>query len=146
MKGFKQARAQRAALKARGIKPGKQSNTNKFGQATGGWSPFAAPEAQTALASTTRSTVLGAGGSPTSARIADMKRKLTRSLPHMGRAELEELSADYDRVIETYGKWDGFDDDALLAIMFRKRRLVAFIVSAHPDITMKDYNDGEVVT
>ena len=71
-----------------------------------------------------------------------MKRKLTRSLPHMERAELDELSADYDTVIETYGKWDGFDDATKLAIMFRKRRLVALIVNEHPDLDMGRYNDG----
>lgn len=34
------------ALKARGITPGKVSKTNKWGQATGGYSPFAAPSGQ----------------------------------------------------------------------------------------------------
>lgn len=72
-----------------------------------------------------------------------MKRKLTRSLAHMSRAELDELSRDYDDVIETYGKWDGFDDGAKLAIMLRKRRLVALIVSVHPDLDMERYNDGK---
>ena len=71
-----------------------------------------------------------------------MKRKLTCSLPHLSRAELDELSRDYDDVIATYGKWDGFDDGAKLAIMFRKRRLVAMILHEHPDIDMKEYNDG----
>lgn len=40
---MKQKRAQRAALKARGIKPGKVTASNPRGQASGGWSPFAAP-------------------------------------------------------------------------------------------------------
>lgn len=71
-----------------------------------------------------------------------MKHKLTCSLPHLSRAELDELSRDYDDVIATYGKWDGFDDGAKLAIMFRKRRLVAMILHEHPDIDMKEYNDG----
>jgi hypothetical protein len=38
----KQTRAQRAALKSRGIKPGKVTAKSKHGQASGGWSPFAA--------------------------------------------------------------------------------------------------------
>jgi hypothetical protein len=42
MKG-KQTREQRSALKARDIKPGKVTKTNKWGQASGGYSPFAAP-------------------------------------------------------------------------------------------------------
>lgn len=41
----KQTRAQRAALKARGIKPGKVTKSNPHGQASGGWSPFAPPAA-----------------------------------------------------------------------------------------------------
>jgi hypothetical protein len=41
----KQTRAQRAELKRRGIKPGKVTEENQHGQATGGWSPFAAPAA-----------------------------------------------------------------------------------------------------
>lgn len=41
----KQTRAQRSALKARGIKPGKVTKTNPHGQASGGWSPFAASSA-----------------------------------------------------------------------------------------------------
>jgi len=40
---MKQKRAQRAALKARGIKPGKRTASNPHGQASGGWSPFGAP-------------------------------------------------------------------------------------------------------
>jgi hypothetical protein len=39
----KQNRAEKAALKSRGIKPGKVTKTNKWGQASGGYSPFAAP-------------------------------------------------------------------------------------------------------
>lgn len=62
----------------------------------------------------------------------------------MERAELDELSRDYDAVIDTYGTWDGFDDAAKLAIMFRKRRLVAMILHAHPDIDMERYNDGKL--
>lgn len=46
MKGFRQSRQQRAALKARGIKPGKRTASNPHGQASGGWSPFAAPAGQ----------------------------------------------------------------------------------------------------
>lgn len=46
MKGFRQSRAQRAALKARGIKPGKVTKATPRGQATGGWSPFAPPTGQ----------------------------------------------------------------------------------------------------
>jgi hypothetical protein len=42
MKGSRQTRAQRAALKQRGIKPGKVTKANPRGQASGGWSPFAA--------------------------------------------------------------------------------------------------------
>lgn len=42
---MKQKRAQRAALKARGIKPGKRTASNPHGQASGGWSPFAASPA-----------------------------------------------------------------------------------------------------
>ena len=38
----KQPRAQRAELKRRGITPGKVTKSNKYGQASGGWSPFAA--------------------------------------------------------------------------------------------------------
>jgi hypothetical protein len=38
----KQTRAQRAELKRRGIKPGKVTKSNPRGQASGGWSPFAA--------------------------------------------------------------------------------------------------------
>lgn len=38
----RQNRQQRAALKARGIKPGKVTAKNPHGQAQGGWSPFAA--------------------------------------------------------------------------------------------------------
>lgn len=41
MKGFRQSRQQRAALKARDIKPGKATKAAPRGQATGGWSPFA---------------------------------------------------------------------------------------------------------
>lgn len=37
----KQTRAQRAELKRRGITPGKVTKNNKYGQASGGWSPFA---------------------------------------------------------------------------------------------------------
>lgn len=40
MKKFLQNRAQRAALKERGIKPGKVTKTNRYGQASGGWTPF----------------------------------------------------------------------------------------------------------
>jgi hypothetical protein len=36
----KQTRAQRAALKTRGITPGKVTKSNPRGQARGGWSPF----------------------------------------------------------------------------------------------------------
>lgn len=72
-----------------------------------------------------------------------MKRKLTRSLVHMNRAELDALEREYDDVIETYGKWSGFDDAAKLAIMWRKRRLVALILNEHPDTDMKRFNDGE---
>lgn len=46
MKGFRQSRAQRAALRERGIKPGKTTKSNRRGQASGGWSPFAAPAGQ----------------------------------------------------------------------------------------------------
>jgi hypothetical protein len=38
----KQTRAQRAELKRRGITPGKVTKNNKYGQASGGWSPFGA--------------------------------------------------------------------------------------------------------
>lgn len=34
------------ALRARGIKPGKVTKSNPRGQASGGWSPFAAPTGQ----------------------------------------------------------------------------------------------------
>jgi hypothetical protein len=37
----KQTKAQRAELKRRGITPGKRTESNKYGQASGGWSPFA---------------------------------------------------------------------------------------------------------
>jgi hypothetical protein len=39
-------RTAKKALKARGITPGKVTKTNKWGQATGGYSPFAAPKGQ----------------------------------------------------------------------------------------------------
>lgn len=39
----RQTKPQRAALKARGVKPGKVTKSNPRGQATGGWSPFAPP-------------------------------------------------------------------------------------------------------
>jgi hypothetical protein len=45
MKG-KQTREQRSALKARDIKPGKVTKTNKWGQASGGYSPFAPAKGQ----------------------------------------------------------------------------------------------------
>lgn len=41
----KPQRSAKKALKARGITPG-STKTNKYGQATGGWSPFAAPAKQ----------------------------------------------------------------------------------------------------
>jgi hypothetical protein len=50
MKGQRQTRAQRAALKARGIKPGKVTKSNPRGQASGGWSPFAPPAGQQDIA------------------------------------------------------------------------------------------------
>lgn len=45
MKGFRQTRQQRAALKARDIRPApkKAKASNPRGQATGGWSPFGPP-------------------------------------------------------------------------------------------------------
>lgn len=46
MKGNRQTRKQRAALKARGIRPGKVTKSNSRGQASGGWSPFAPPAGQ----------------------------------------------------------------------------------------------------
>lgn len=46
MKGFRRTREAKAALKSRGIKPGKKTKANPKGQATGGWSPFAAPTGQ----------------------------------------------------------------------------------------------------
>lgn len=48
MKGQRQTRQQRAALKARGIKhaPKKASAANPRQQASGGWSPFAPPAGQ----------------------------------------------------------------------------------------------------
>lgn len=42
---FKHRKAQNAALKARGIKPGKVTKANPYGQASGGWSPFGAAPA-----------------------------------------------------------------------------------------------------
>lgn len=42
MKGNRQTRAQRAALKGRGILPSK-TRKNPSNQARGGWSPFAPP-------------------------------------------------------------------------------------------------------
>ena len=42
MKGQRQTRAQRAALKGRGILPSK-TRKNPSNQARGGWSPFAPP-------------------------------------------------------------------------------------------------------
>lgn len=42
----KQNRAEKAALKARDITPGTVTKTNKWGQASGGYSPFAAPKGQ----------------------------------------------------------------------------------------------------
>lgn len=41
----RQSRQHRAALKARGIKPGKVTKANPRGQASGGWSPFASSPA-----------------------------------------------------------------------------------------------------
>lgn len=38
-----QRTAKKAALRGRGIKPGKIAKANPRGQATGGWSPFAPP-------------------------------------------------------------------------------------------------------
>lgn len=38
------------ALKVRGIAPARKSGTNKWGQATGGYSPFAAPRGQMDIA------------------------------------------------------------------------------------------------
>jgi hypothetical protein len=46
MKGNRQTRAQRAALKGRGIRPGKVTKSTPRGQATGGWSPFGPPAGQ----------------------------------------------------------------------------------------------------
>lgn len=43
MKGNRQTRQQRAALKARGIRHGKVTKGTPRGQATGGWSPFGPP-------------------------------------------------------------------------------------------------------
>lgn len=45
MKGNRQTRAQRAALKARNILPSK-TRKNPSNQAQGGWSPFAPPTRQ----------------------------------------------------------------------------------------------------
>jgi len=39
-----QTKAQRTELKRRGITPGKVTKANPRGQASGGWSPFAAPK------------------------------------------------------------------------------------------------------
>ena len=41
----KPQRSAKKALKARGITPG-STKTNKYGQATGGWSPFGPPSGQ----------------------------------------------------------------------------------------------------
>lgn len=41
----KPQRSAAKALKARGIKPGKRTASNPHGQASGGWSPFAASPA-----------------------------------------------------------------------------------------------------
>lgn len=41
----KPQRSAKKALKARGITPG-SAKANKYGQASGGWSPFAAPAKQ----------------------------------------------------------------------------------------------------
>lgn len=46
MKFKRQSRDAKAALKTRGIKPGKVTKATPRGQATGGWSPFAAPAGQ----------------------------------------------------------------------------------------------------
>lgn len=50
MKRRELSRTQRAALKARGIKPGKVTKTTPRGQATGGWSPFAPSTGQQDIA------------------------------------------------------------------------------------------------
>lgn len=43
---FKQRREAKQALKSRGIKPGKVTKANKYGQASGGWTPFGPAERQ----------------------------------------------------------------------------------------------------
>ena len=50
MKGNRQTRAQRAALKARGIRPGRKTTETPRAQATGGWSPFAPPSGRQDIA------------------------------------------------------------------------------------------------
>jgi hypothetical protein len=40
----RQSKQQHETLQARGITPGKRSKTNKWGQASGGWSPTAAKQ------------------------------------------------------------------------------------------------------
>lgn len=52
MKFRRQSRAAKAALKTRGIKPGKVTKTNKWGQASGGYSPFAASVGQADICGT----------------------------------------------------------------------------------------------